>query len=369
MPDSLLRDEDNKQLDELYGRLQQESDFCIGFPWNAKFTYSELYRVLEYPIKNNGDPFCKRLNHLNSQIFERESISIFAGLLEAPKSSHRGYVTGGTEGNLYGVFYACELLPDGISYCSEKNYALQRLLRSLGARGKIVRARKDGCIDIDHLNELRTENQHIPAIILANIGTILKGAIDDLSGIHQVLSEISIEKEYIHPDAVLSGMILPFLNMVLPWNFKAGIDRFSIGLHKMMGSPLPCSVVLTDHSRLSRFSSIKEKKSGIKSTIFASRNASSPIFIRYAFWTIGINRFKTRIKKCCATADNAIKKLAEIVLSTWRHRYSTTVVFDIPSESLTSRWLLFASGSTADIIAKPHISGVQIDRFVEDIRV
>lgn len=296
-------------------------------------------------------------------------IHAFAQLTDAPESSYWGYMTsGGTEGNLYGVFTARELLPNGIFYCSEVTFSLQRLLSSLGVRSQIVRAHSDGCMDIDALRQALAQGRSEPAIILANIGTTLHGAVDDVPGIHQVLSELSIEDYYIHADAALSGMILPFVDNPPLWNFSAGIDSLSISLHTMVGAPLPCGVVLTDEGRLCRFTTMRNHQSRLASTILASRNAVTPLFIWYAFQTVGLSGFRARVERCIETADYAIDRLAQIGCAAWRHPYSVTVVFDKPSDALTRHWQLFSDDKFAHIIAMPHIKRSQIDRFVDDMR-
>ena len=224
-----LSDSDRLQLGTLHANLRDEAGQYLGFPWNAKFEYSELFRFLDYPINNDGDPFAESPYHLNTHAFERDVVNTFAGFMGAKKGEFWGYITsGGTEGNLYGVFSARELLPDGVFYCSRETFSLKRLLSSLGARSEIVRSHDNGCMDVEHLGELLKKNCNVPAIILANIGTTLKGAVDDLPGIHRSITQSGVCDYYIHADAALSGMVLPFVNDAPPWDFKAGVDSLSI---------------------------------------------------------------------------------------------------------------------------------------------
>jgi len=48
-------------------------------------------------------------------------------------------------------------------------------------------------------------------IIIANIATTMKGAVDDIVQIKAILSDLEIPKYYLHADAAFFGMILPFL--------------------------------------------------------------------------------------------------------------------------------------------------------------
>ena len=49
--------EDCKRLDDLYEMIKRETRHLAGYPCSADFDYSPLYRFLEYPINNVGDPY------------------------------------------------------------------------------------------------------------------------------------------------------------------------------------------------------------------------------------------------------------------------------------------------------------------------
>ncbi len=359
---------DQQRLDGLYEKIQQAADVYVGFPWNSKFDYQDLFRFLNYPINNDGDPYVESGYHLNTHDFEREVLATFAELTQAPEDSYWGYITsGGTEGNLYGIFLARELYPDGVFYCSQETFAMKKLLRCLRIRNVVVKSHDNGCIDLDHLRSSIEAHDDSPAIILANIGTTLKGAVDDLPGIYQVLDELGVEQRYVHADAALSGMVLPFVEDASPWNFSAGVDSLSISLHKMVGSPLPCGVVLADKARVSRVAALHDDAGRLDTTILASRNAVTPLFLWYAFRTVGLDGFRRRVDECSQIADYAIRRLKNIGYNAWRHSYSNTVVFARPSHRLVNKWQLFAEGDTAHLIAMPHVTHERIDRLITDL--
>jgi len=365
---SVLSAADTKRLDDLYSKIANEAESYVGFPWNSRFDYDQLLPFLSYPINNDGDPYSPSAYHLNTHEFEREVVETFAQLTQAPANSTWGYITsGGTEGNLYGIFLARELYPEGVFYCSQETFAMKKLLRSLRVPNVVIRSHEDGRMDVAHLREELRANPEAPPTILANIGTTLKGAVDDLDDIKNVLSELSIQKSYIHADAALSGMVLPFVENAPPWNFSAGVDSLSISLHKMVGSPLPCGVVLAKKDNLDRVAAAEEGIGRFDTTILASRNAITPLFIWYAFRTVGMDGFRERTRECFRVADYTIEGLSKIGWPAWRHPYANTVVFDRPSESLTHKWQLFAEGTTAHILTMPHVTRDQIDRLVEDL--
>ena len=364
-----LSTEDEQRLDDFYRVLQKESQLSLGYPCNGIFDYSPLYRFLQYPINNVGDPYLPGNYHLNTHDFEREVLSIFQKLTQASEDTTWGYVTnGGTEGNNYGLFLARELLPDGIVYYSQDtHYSIDKILRCLDLQNIMIRSQPDGSIDLNDLHETLRIHRDVPPIICANIGTTMKGAVDDIIGIREIFRDLALSHHYIHADAALAGMILPFIHNPPPWNFLSGIDSISISGHKMIGSPLPCGVVLAKKQNVDHIAQSVEYIGTLDTTLSGSRSGITPLFLWYAFHTIGIHGFKQIIPNCLNMADYAIEHLNNLDAHAWRHPYSNTVVFDRPPTSVTQHWQLACQGNLSHIITMPHVTKEQINCLVADI--
>ena len=54
-----------------------------------------------------------------------------------------------------------------------------------------------------------------------NAGTTMTGAIDRVDRILEITGRLCLPHHYLHVDAALSGMILPFVDDAPPWNFAA----------------------------------------------------------------------------------------------------------------------------------------------------
>src|SRR3990167_8917534 len=107
-------------LGQLYLKIQSLSHHFLGYPCNLDFDYSELFRFLKFSINNVGDPFTYSNFGINTHEVEREVIHFFAQLTHGSDDIW-GYVThGGTEGNMYGLYLARELYPNGIVYYSQE---------------------------------------------------------------------------------------------------------------------------------------------------------------------------------------------------------------------------------------------------------
>ena len=110
-------------------------------------------------------------------------------LWKIPKDDYWGYVTTcGTEGNLHGVLLARERLPDGILYSSrETHYSIFKAARYYRMDAKSIPTLPMGEIDYDALEKELAANKDKPAIINVNVGTTVKGAVDNLDRILRIL--------------------------------------------------------------------------------------------------------------------------------------------------------------------------------------
>ena len=116
-----------KALDSYFKKAIKE---LAGYPTTQLFDYSKLFNFFSYHINNVGDPFGGSSNYrINTLDIEREVIDEFARLFHAPKDEYWGYVTnGGTEGNLYGLYKAREMYPDGVVFFSEQtHYSIEKI--------------------------------------------------------------------------------------------------------------------------------------------------------------------------------------------------------------------------------------------------
>ena len=246
--------ETQARLDSLLDQIEELSQSFAGYPCNLNFDYSELFPFLKYCVNNVGDPFDDSNFRLNTHALEREVIAQFADLLHLDQQQAWGYVTsGGTEGNMYGLYMGRELLPDGVVYFSQDtHYSVVKLLRVLKARNIMLKSQDNGEVDYLDLYETIRINRDVPVIFMANIGTTMKGAVDDVRKVRDILDDLAVTNYYIHGDAALSGMILPFVEHPRPYGFDAGFDSIAISGHKLIGCPIPCGVALTKRNYVAR---------------------------------------------------------------------------------------------------------------------
>ena len=357
-----------RRLDSLLEDVVAGADRQIGYPTNQDFDYSPLLPFLQLSLNNIGDPFHDSNYRGNTHEMEREVIARFAGLTRIDPELAWGYVTsGGTEGNMYGLYLARELFPDAMFYFSEDtHYSVLKNVRVLNARYIMIKRQENGEIDYGDLSDMIRVHRDLPAVIMANIGTTMRGAVDDIDRIRNILQEQAVTSHYIHADAALSGLILPFVPEPQSFGFDAGIDSISISGHKLLGAPLPCGVVITRKSYVDRVGRAVEYVGVHDTTLSGSRSAFAPLMIWYALSILGEEGLREIVAGMMDTAEYAVGRFNQAGIPAWRHRNSATVVFPRPSPEVFAKWQIAPEGSEAHIITMPHVTRNMLDELVED---
>jgi histidine decarboxylase len=362
-----------KRLNQLHRQFKLAAKQMAGYPENQIFNYSKFSRFLKFSINNVGDPFEQGSAYrLNTHDFEKEVIDEFAHIFHAPIHDYWGYVTnGGSESNLFGLYVARDIYPEGIVYCSDQtHYSVHKNIHLLRMRGVRIESLPNGEIDYRKLKDTIAAHRTIPPIIVANIGTTMKGAVDNISHIQQILNELKIENYYIHCDAALFGMLLPFLPPIKSQNFdfSAGVDSIAISGHKMIGMPIPCGVVLTKQSHKEKIVRDIEYTGSQDSTILGSRNGFTPLLLWYEMiWREKRHVMEKLADDCITKAEYAVEQFNKHGIHAWKNDNSIIVVFPRPLEPTRYKWQLAVEGDIAHIITLPQVSYKIIDKVIEEV--
>ena len=365
---SALGGEAQELLKGLLQFFEDSSQRQLGYPTNLDFDYSALLPFLQFAANNVGDPFHASNYASNSHEIEREVIHTFADMMHLPRDEAWGYVTsGGTEGNMYGLYMGRETFPDGVVYFSQDaHYSAIKILRLLKVRNIMIKSQPNGEIDYDDLYETIRINRDVPVIFMANIGTTMKGAVDDVVRVRGILDDLAVTSSYIHADAALSGMVLPFVDDPQPFGFDVGFDSVAVSGHKMIGAPLPCGVALTRKRFVSRVARSIEYVGVLDTTLTGSRSAFAPLMLWYAFQRHGMDGFRELVARSLSVAQYAVDRFNDAGIPAWRNRNSLTVVFPRPSDEVVRKWQLAPFQDIAHMIAMPHVTKEIVDALVAD---
>ncbi len=350
-------------FDKLMKRLENNISVYAGYPPNTKFDYSELYQFLKFPINNLGDPF--KLEHpFSTQEYEQEVIKWFLKLY-SNNGQGWGYVTnGGSEGILFGMWNGREKMNNPIVYFSEyAHYCAAKNARILNLEYKVIKSDEKGEIDYTDFEKNITPNRD--AIIVASLGSTVTSSIDDVKKMIDILRSKHINY-YIHGDAAIDGIILPFVNTPKAYKFDDGIESISISGHKIIGSPIPCGVLLTQTNYI--FGDNKIDVAQIRdTTITGSRNGFTALILWYAIKKYGKKGFTSFIHDCLKNADLYCHLLNENEIKAWRFPHGICLVLDKLPKVITQKWRVPSNNVYTSLIALPKLSSNMLNEIIHDI--
>jgi tyrosine decarboxylase/aspartate 1-decarboxylase len=172
---------------------------------------------------------------------EKEAIGKLAALLHG-ESSAGFIVSGGTEANLLALLAARNManvsnpeviLPQSTHFSFSKICSLLRI--------KPVQASLDSSFRVDPASVKHCINRSTIAVV-GTVGTAELGAVDPIDK----LSDIALEHGvYLHVDAALGGLILPFLENAPTFDFRLkGVKSITVDPHKMGLATVPAGGIL-----------------------------------------------------------------------------------------------------------------------------
>jgi sulfinoalanine decarboxylase len=190
---------------------------------------------------------------------EKVIIQKVCQLIGYPNTADGTIAPGGSMSNFMGLVMARDAastnIPNaGVSqkmtlYTSkESHYSIPKNAAFAGIgrdQVRYIKTDSTGKMDIQHLNEIILEDKEKgfkPFFVNATAGTTVLGAFDDIEAIHKICQQHQI---WLHVDGAYCG------GVIFSKNYKRlvkGIelsDSFSFNAHKMLGTPLSCSIVIT----------------------------------------------------------------------------------------------------------------------------
>jgi histidine decarboxylase len=227
-----------------------------------------------------------------------------------------------------------------------------------------------GEIDYDILAKAIQKNRDKPVILNVNIGTTVKGAVDNLDRILRILQQLDIPREqfHIHCDGALFALMMPFVEFAPEISFRKPIDSIAVSGHKMLGCPMPCGVTLSRKEHVQRLEQRIDYLNSVDTTIMGSRNGQAALYLWYSLRKKGIDGIKRDVMHCMETARYLQNKLRENDFVCRLNDLSSTVVLERPlDEALVQRWQLACEEDICHVVVMPNVTPYKIDRFIEEL--
>ncbi|MDD5418270.1 MAG: tyrosine decarboxylase MfnA [Methanomicrobiaceae archaeon] len=154
-----------------------------------------------------------------------------------------GYATsGGTESNIQALRIAKKRKPvadPNVVVPASGHFSFEKACDLLGIEVRTVPLDAEYRMDTEALDGLVDRNT---VCIVGVVGTTEYGMVDPIP----VLSDLAEDREiFLHVDAAFGGMVVPFLDKGIPFDFQLpGVSSISIDPHKMAMSTIPAGCLL-----------------------------------------------------------------------------------------------------------------------------
>lgn len=348
----------------------------LGYPYNLNFEPGVPASFNNYLINNLGDPYVG--SHYASEVcdLEREAISWLMDLWQC--ENHDDYWgsigTSGTEGNLWGIYLGREALPDAVLlHSADAHYSIPKAAKIQRIQAISVASNARGEIDLDALSEALLALKNRTVIVALTCGTTMKGAHDDIAGVIARLDEVGItqERRYIHVDGALNALVIPYLDAApdsIRPTFRHAIDSISTSGHKMIGTPMPCGVLIAKRYHVERIASAVAYLRSNDTTLMGSRNGHAVLSIWSRLMSHGHEGYRRDGKVCAERAQRLTKELCAVGVPAYCNPHSLTVVFSQPAEHIVKTYQLACYKGEAHVVVMPNVTTALLDRFTDEIR-
>ena len=336
-----------------------------GYPVAIGRNYSKVIPTLRETYNNVGDAFYPKKGTYELERHEDERILIerVAKIWDVDIENCWGYTTsGGSEGNMQGLYMAREMFPDGVLYHSDQaHYSIKKIAKILRMKSVVIPSDTTGAIDCIQLERLIDINK--PVIVLANIGSTFLGAVDDVKKIHHILQNTT-NRMYIHADAAFYGFVM---QQLFPgYDGYKYMDSISVSSHKWAGTPVPGGVFMSVKDRLKYIENFEDVIEQRDVTISGSRSGHISMFLNHFFDTVDLEK---DVEGCLKVSEYIVRRLSETVpeCEPWVNHRSPIIVFNKPSCDIIHKWALATVGGKSHIVALPHVTKEVADAIIHDI--
>lgn len=181
-----------------------------------------------------------------------------------PESSDGTIATGGSMTNFMGMLMARDHKDPNVKtkgntgkltvYCSAaSHYSNAKNAAFAGIGRDNVRYIKTDATGRMLADELRAQVQADiaagmkPCCVIATSGTTVLGAFDPINPLADICDEFKI---WLHVDAAFGGSVLWSDKYKYLLDGRERADSFSVNAHKMLGTPITCSIIVTKHREM-----------------------------------------------------------------------------------------------------------------------
>jgi tyrosine decarboxylase/aspartate 1-decarboxylase len=297
---------------------------------------------------------------------ERRLIERIGMLFHHPSAG--GYATsGGTESNIQALRLAREQRKDtrspNIVVPESAHFSFKKACDILCLEERTVSMDRNLRMDTEDVQAKIDKN----TICLVGVaGTTEYGMVDPIAD----LSRIAAEREiFFHVDAAFGGMVLPFLDSPIPFDFSLpGVASIAVDPHKMGLSTIPCGCLLTRDPDLLNMLNVDTPYLTVRQEFtLAGTRPGAPVAAALAVLDyLGVRGMRAVVSGCMRNTARLIDGMESWGIE--RAADPDVNVATFVCAKAPSRWKVsWTRRGHLRIVCMPHVHRDQIEEFLHDI--
>ncbi len=262
---------------------------------------------------NIGDPGLFK----GTREIEKRFIFFIQNLLNAPPSASGLTVSGGTEGNITGMWIAKQLSQNQeIIIPASAHFSFQKIATLMDMKLKPIPLTSDFKMDAASIKKRISSKT---AAVVGIAGSTDLGVIDPIEEIGEICND---EHVYFHVDAAFGGFIIPFLEKLGlhqgKFDFSIdGVSSISIDAHKMGFAAIPLgTIILREKEWLDEISVLSSCINSTKQAGILGTRSGGPVAAGYAVTRyLGLEGYQEIANHCMDTTFYACEQFQNMGLS------------------------------------------------------
>lgn len=365
----------------LYNKYIKNQYNYIGIQHSRKIKFNNIIsKFNKINLINVADPFNPPKIELdpNTYDFEKKYLEKYASWIHMDLNNIWGITTScGSEGCLYGIVYGKKYfnkLKPTVITSKKSHYIIERYSRMFDLEIIMCDVNKYDELDLSSFEStiIKNKKRFIKngLIVVLTIGTTMKCGFDNITDSVSILKKHNMNY-YLHLDAALGGLILPFLENN-PINYKkTKFDSISVSSYKMLGMPYTAGFFLTTlKNKLHNQSNYTSKDDG---SIFCSRNGQ-PILYIYLYFCMedSFKTIKEDVISCLNLKKYVIKKLKKYNINYEDNPNNGLAIYfkkETMNDSLIQKYHLINDNTHSHIYIVTGTKKSVLNSFIEDYNI